>query len=134
VTDADTMRGWPSEEQRDEGSFFDDLPLEDDGMPSQDAMLETLKAVMDPEIGINIVDLGLVYYLEKADGHVDVTMTLTSMGCPLTELIQQQVELVLTRLPGVEHAEVQFTFTPPWSTDMISDDAREELRAMGFML
>ncbi len=134
MSDADTMHGWPSEEQQSEGSFFDDLPLEDDGMPSRDAMFETLKAVMDPEIGINIVDLGLVYYLEKADGHVDVTMTLTSMGCPLTELIQQQVELVLTRLPGVDHAEVQFTFTPPWSTDMISDDAREELRAMGFML
>ncbi len=59
-------------------------------------------------------------------------MTLTSMGCPLTELIHQQATLVLTRLPGVDNADVEFVFSPPWSTDMISPDAREELRAMGF--
>jgi metal-sulfur cluster biosynthetic enzyme len=59
-------------------------------------------------------------------------MTLTSMGCPLTELIHQQCTLVLTRLPGISEVDVDFVFSPPWSTDMISDDAREELRAMGF--
>ncbi len=61
-------------------------------------------------------------------------MTLTSMGCPLTELLHQQATLVLSRLPGVEEVDVDFTFTPPWSTDKISEEAREELRAMGFMV
>ncbi len=95
-------------------------------------VIEGLKNVYDPEIGINIVDLGLVYDIEKADGQVDIRMTLTSMGCPLTEIIHQQCTLVLTSLPGVEQVDVEFVFSPPWSTDMISDDAKEELRAMGF--
>ena len=59
-------------------------------------------------------------------------MTLTSMGCPLTEILHQQCTLVLTRLPGVTDVQVDFTFSPPWSTDMISPDAQDELRAMGF--
>ncbi len=67
-----------------------------------------------------------------SSGTVQVTMTLTSMGCPLTELLHQQCTLILTRLPGVNNVEVDFTFTPPWSTDMISDEARMELQAMGF--
>jgi metal-sulfur cluster biosynthetic enzyme len=94
---------------------------------------ERLVAVLDPEIGINIVDLGLLYGVEKdGDGKVSIEMTLTTMGCPLTELLHQQCTLVLTRLPGVEDVEVNFVFSPPWSTDMISDDARLELQAMGF--
>ena len=95
-------------------------------------MRTALKAVMDPEIGINIVDLGLVYDVQISNGHATVEMTLTSMGCPLTELIHQQCTLVLTRLPGVNEVDVNFTFSPPWSTDMISDEAKDELRAMGF--
>ncbi|MBA2528644.1 MAG: metal-sulfur cluster assembly factor [Euzebyales bacterium] len=106
--------------------------MDDDGMPAEAELRRALKAVMDPEIGINIVDLGLVYGIDKGDGKATVEMTLTSMGCPLTELIHQQCTLVLTRLPGVEEVDVNFTFSPPWSTDMISDEARDELRAMGF--
>ncbi|MDP8970366.1 MAG: metal-sulfur cluster assembly factor [Actinomycetota bacterium] len=101
-------------------------------MPAEETIRQALKAVLDPEIGINIVDLGLVYGVDKADGKVTVTMTLTSMGCPLTELLHQQCTMILARLPGVEDVDVEFTFTPPWSTDMIADDAKEELRAMGF--
>jgi metal-sulfur cluster biosynthetic enzyme len=131
------MRGWPSEEVSDAvadnpSAAFGDMPLEDDGMPTAESLRTALKAVMDPEIGINIVDLGLVYDVAKSEGHVSVEMTLTSMGCPLTELIHQQCTLVLTRLPGVEHVDVNFVFSPPWSTDMISDEAKDELRAMGF--
>ncbi|MDP9021527.1 MAG: metal-sulfur cluster assembly factor [Actinomycetota bacterium] len=108
------------------------FPLEDDGMPSVEVMREAMKAVMDPEIGYNVVDLGLLYEITKAsDGRVHVTMTLTSMGCPLTELIDQQVSVVLGSLPGVEDVTVDFTFTPPWSPDMISDEVRLELQAMG---
>ncbi|MBW3576592.1 MAG: metal-sulfur cluster assembly factor [Actinobacteria bacterium] len=101
-------------------------------MPSVEVMREAMKAVMDPEIGYNVVDLGLLYEITKAsDGRVHVTMTLTSMGCPLTELIDQQVSVVLGSLPGVEDVTVDFTFTPPWSPEMISDEVRLELQAMG---
>ena len=95
---------------------------------------EAMRDVIDPELGINVVDLGLVYGYDRdaGTGKVTVVMTLTSMGCPLTELIHQQVTLILSRLPGIKEADVEFPFSPPWSTDMISDEAREELRAMGF--
>jgi metal-sulfur cluster biosynthetic enzyme len=134
------LRAWPTEEPGEPGEPGGapaqtgrfDMPVEADGMPSEADIREALKAVMDPEIGINIVDLGLVYDVAKSDGHVALQMTLTSMGCPLTELIHQQCTLVLTRLPGVEAVDVDFVFSPPWSTDMISDEARDELRAMGF--
>ncbi len=108
------------------------IPVEDDGMPPVELLHESMKAVVDPEIGYNVVDLGLVYGVEKReDGHVQVTMTLTSMGCPLTELIHQQVSIILGALPGVRSVDVDFTFTPPWTPDMMVDDVKEELRAMG---
>ncbi len=121
-----------AEAQADAGQL-EDWPVDDDGMATTDSMREALKAVIDPEIGINIVDLGLLYGIEKdGQGKVTVEMTLTTMGCPLTELIHQQCTLVLARLPGVEDVDVQFVFSPPWSTEMISDEARLELQAMGF--
>ena len=111
---------------------FEDLPLEDDGMPSGQDLMNGLRAVVDPEIGYNIVDLGLVYEVTKPErGYAHVLMTLTSMGCPLTEVIHQQCSVILGAMPGVDRVEVEFTFTPPWSTDMIADYVREELRAMG---
>lgn len=115
-----------------EGTPAFDAPTDDDGMATEEAMRQALKAVMDPEIGINVVDLGLIYDITKEDGKVTVEMTLTSMGCPLTELIHSQATMVLAPLPGVEEVDVQFTFSPPWSTDMIADEAKDELRAMGF--
>lgn len=138
MSETETTRQWPTEQTPSDSGDGDlaDVPVDEHGMATEEGMREALKAVMDPEIGINVVDLGLLYDItaEPETGNVNVTMTLTSMGCPLTELIQQQVSMILLRLPGIEHAEVEFTFTPPWSTDMISDDAREELRAMGFMV
>ncbi len=128
--EAETMRGWPTEEADAATGFT--VETEADGMPSESTLREALKAVVDPEIGINIVDLGLVYDIAKADGNVAVSMTLTTMGCPLTELIHSQCTLVLTALPGVDTVDVDFVFSPPWSTDMIGEDAKEELRAMGF--
>jgi len=114
------------------GTPWADVPVEDDGMPPVDVLREAMKAVIDPEIGYNVVDLGLVYDITKMDGgQVRVDMTLTSMGCPLTELIHQQCSLVLCALPGVEDVDVNFIFDPPWSPEMIDDDVRDELRAMG---
>ncbi len=126
--------------ERNEGSgVFKDVPVEDDGMPSEEALKNGLRAVMDPEIGYNIVDLGLVYEVTKpvdpdsgeSEGEVHVLMTLTSMGCPLTEIIHQQCSVILGAMPGVESVDVEFTFSPPWSPDMMEDYVREELRAMG---
>jgi metal-sulfur cluster biosynthetic enzyme len=111
---------------------FADLELEDDGMPKSSDLENGLRAVIDPEIGYNIVDLGLVYEVSKPqEGEVHVLMTLTSMGCPLTEIIHQQCSVILGAMPGVEAVDVEFTFSPPWSPDMMADYVREELRAMG---
>lgn len=133
VPEADTPTGQaPAEEPSGQRHPFADLPLEEDGMPSAEALMNGLRAVIDPEIGYNIVDLGLVYDVTKPRrGHVHVLMTLTTMGCPLTEVIHQQCTVLLTAMPGVDHVEVEFTFTPPWSVDMMADYVREELRAMG---
>lgn len=135
IPEADTPSGraeGASPQQRDP---FADIPLEEDGMPASDALFNALRAVIDPEIGYNIVDLGLVYEVTKPQrGHVHVLMTLTTMGCPLTEIIHQQCSVILGAMPGVDHVDVEFTFTPPWSTDMIADYVREELRAMGMNL
>ncbi len=131
-SDTEHLRAWPDEEQSDAVTGDFDVAVEDDGMPAEAALREALKDVVDPELGINVVDLGLVYDVSKDEGRVDVRMTLTSMGCPLTEMIHQQCTLVLTRLPGVHQVEVDFVFSPPWSTDMMSDEAKDELRAMGF--
>lgn len=139
---SDPVTGWPTEESDEEfaakhgegdtQSPFADAEVDDSGVATPAACYEAMKAVIDPEIGINVVDLGLVYDITVNDGTAYLRMTLTSMGCPLTELIHQQATLVLTRLPGIDDADVEFVFSPPWSTDMISEEAREELRAMGF--
>ncbi|HKJ55103.1 MAG TPA: iron-sulfur cluster assembly protein, partial [Nitriliruptoraceae bacterium] len=65
------------------------------------------------------------------DNHVHVLMTLTTMGCPLTEVIHQQCSVILGAMPGVESVDVEFTFSPPWDTAMMADYVREEMRAMG---
>jgi metal-sulfur cluster biosynthetic enzyme len=112
---------------------FRQLELEADGMPRRADIENALRAVIDPEIGYNIVDLGLVYEVTKDPeiGEAKILMTLTSMGCPLTEVIHQQCSVILGAMPGVNSVDVEFTFSPPWSPDMMADWVREELRAMG---
>jgi metal-sulfur cluster biosynthetic enzyme len=133
IPEADTPTGRaPVEESPAAPHPFADLPLEEDGMPTSDNLMNGLRAVIDPEIGYNIVDLGLVYEVTKPErGYAHVLMTLTTMGCPLTEVIHQQCSVILGAMPGVDRVEVEFTFTPPWSTDMMADYVRDELRAMG---
>jgi metal-sulfur cluster biosynthetic enzyme len=122
----------PAAPQTEQRHPFEDLPLEEDGMPSSQDLMNGLRAVVDPEIGYNIVDLGLVYEVLKPEpGYAHVRMTLTSMGCPLTEVIHQQCSVILGAMPGVEKVDVEFTFSPPWDTSMIADYVAEELRAMG---
>jgi len=131
IPEADTPSGLV-EDARPTPHPFADLPLDEDGMPSTEALTNALRAVIDPEIGYNIVDLGLVYEVTKPQrGQVHVLMTLTSIGCPLSEIIHQQCSVIMGAMPGVDVVDVEFTFTPPWTTEKIADYVREELRAMG---
>lgn len=96
---------------------------------TEDMVREALKEVYDPEIGVNIVDLGLVYDLDiKEDGLVDITMTLTTPMCPLSEYIESEVQNNLVgTVPGVTGAHVNLVWTPPWNPSMMSEDAKLEL-------
>lgn len=95
---------------------------------TRDDVRESLKNVYDPEIGVNIVDLGLVYDAEIAEnGDVLVIMTLTSIGCPLGPVIVQEVRGALGSLEGIGEADVKIVWSPPWTPDLMSDDAKDEL-------
>ena len=87
-------------------------------------MIEALRGVEDPELGMDIVELGLVYDVEVEGPRVKVHYSLTSMGCPAGPLIQQNVEEVVQALPGVEDVETELTWDPPWTPDKMSDDAK----------
>ena len=89
---------------------------------------DNLKNVFDPEIGINIVDLGLVYDVDVSEKNdVLVTMTLTSLGCPLGPVIVQEVTNAMGDLPNLGEVDVKLVWSPAWSPDMMSEDARDEL-------
>jgi metal-sulfur cluster biosynthetic enzyme len=94
-------------------------------------VLEALKDVVDPELGINVVDLGLIYDV-SLDEHTTATidMTLTSAACPLTDVIEDQTRLALEGL--VNDFRINWVWMPPWGPDKITDDGREMLRALGF--
>ena len=95
---------------------------------TKDDVLEGLKNVYDPEIGVNIVDLGLVYDADIAEGgDVLVTMTLTSLGCPLGPVIVQEVNNALKDLPGIGETDVKLVWSPPWSPELMSEEAKDEL-------
>lgn len=95
---------------------------------TRDEVRESLKNVYDPEIGVNIVDLGLVYDADvQESGDVLVTMTLTSLGCPLGPVIVQEVTTALKDLPGIGEVDVKLVWSPPWSPDMMSEEAKDEL-------
>jgi len=95
---------------------------------TSDDVMAGLKNVYDPEIGVNIVDLGLVYDADIAEnGDVLVTMTLTSIGCPLGPVIVQEVNNALKDLPEIGGTDVKLVWSPPWSPDLMSEDAKDEL-------
>ncbi len=102
------------------------------GEPSLDEIMEALKVVTDPEIGVNIVDLGLVYGVDVKDGNVNVLMTLTTIGCPLTDWLEQMVQMALGGVEGVKSVTVEWTFDPPWTPDRLTEEGREQLRMLGF--
>lgn len=87
-------------------------------------ILEALADVIDPELGIDIINLGLIYGVTEEDGNVSVLMTLTTPGCPMHGTISADVEQRLRRLPWVKDLNVQVTYDPPWTTDRLSPQAR----------
>ena len=96
-----------------------------------DEVTEALKDVIDPELGINVVDLGLVYEMSVNESNVAVLdMTLTSAACPLQDVIEDQARQVLADITS--DVQINWVWMPPWGPNKISDDGREQLRAIGF--
>jgi metal-sulfur cluster biosynthetic enzyme len=93
-------------------------------MPSRDEVIEAMRQVEDPELGMDIVDLGLLYDVEVQGPKVKVTYSLTSMGCPAGPLIEQDIVAVARSLEDVEDVEAELTFDPPWTPEKMSDDAK----------
>jgi metal-sulfur cluster biosynthetic enzyme len=93
-------------------------------MPTKEQVVDALRQVEDPELGMDIVDLGLMYDVELENGKVKVVHTLTSMGCPVGPMIQQQIDDVVRALPGVDDVEVELTWDPPWTPEKMSEDAK----------
>jgi metal-sulfur cluster biosynthetic enzyme len=96
--------------------------------PSEDEVLEALKSVIDPELGINIVDLGLVYEVDIAEGgDVDIQYTLTTMGCPIGPLIEDQMRAFLAPVPGIGEVRPEMVLRPAWTPEMMSEEAKAAL-------
>jgi len=95
---------------------------------SQEEVYDALKTVYDPEIPVNVVDLGLIYEVQVAENNdVFVQMTLTFPGCGMGPHIAQQAEWAIQDVEGVEDVQIELTFDPPWSPDLISEEARSQL-------
>ena len=93
----------------------------------EDQVRVALKNVVDPELRINIVDLGLVYDVREEGGVVEVEMTLTSPGCPLAGVIDSRVKEEVGKVKGVKEISVELTWDPPWTSEMMSEEAKAEL-------
>lgn len=100
------------------------------GPPDEAAVLQALRAVIDPEIGLNIVDLGLIYDLGiSAEGAVMIEITLTTPGCPLQAVIDAAVHRTLEPVPGISKVDLDLVWMPPWTPEMITPEGR---RALGW--
>jgi FeS assembly SUF system protein len=102
-------------------------PEEAPGGALYESVIEALKQIHDPEIPVNIYDLGLIYGVEISGGHADVTMTLTTPHCPVAESMPAEVELRVGSVPGIGSANVSLIWDPPWDPQKMSDEAKLEL-------
>jgi metal-sulfur cluster biosynthetic enzyme len=98
-----------------------------EGGLTREQVLEALKEVHDPELGINIVDLGLVYEVRVEEDTVHIEYTLTTMGCPIGPLIEAQMQELLSGVHGVENVEAEMVLRPPWTPEMMSEEAKAAL-------
>jgi metal-sulfur cluster biosynthetic enzyme len=92
--------------------------------PTPEDVMDALSNVIDPELGLDFVELGLIYGVEVNDGNVNVTFTLTTPGCPIGPQVTEQIEEFVGELDGVKSIESQMVFTPPWSPEKMSEDAK----------
>ncbi|MEZ5081317.1 MAG: metal-sulfur cluster assembly factor [Thermoleophilia bacterium] len=100
---------------------------------SSDDIISAMKGVEDPELGINVVDLGLLYEVHQDDdGNVTLDMTLTSMGCPLTEKILEDSRAALEPLEGVTGVDINWVWDPPWSPESMTEEGRFMMKVMGY--
>ena len=93
-------------------------------MPTREEVIDALRVVEDPELGMDIVELGLLYDVEVEDSKVHVTFTLTSMGCPVGPMLEQQIHETVAGMPGVEEVDAELTWSPPWTPEKMSEDAK----------
>jgi len=101
--------------------------LVDAAVLTREGVLEALREVFDPEIPVNVVDLGLIYDLQVEDGDVDIKMTLTFAGCGMGPYIAQQAEWRVAEMEGVEDVNVEMVYEPPWTPDLITEDGKKQL-------
>lgn len=108
-------------------------PAPPEGMTTTDEMArEAIRAeVYDPELGLNIVDLGLIYDISMGNNKADITFTLTSPGCPLGPEIMTDIRRTLSRFDDVEEVDLHLVFSPPWHPSMMSEEAKDELGYFG---
>jgi metal-sulfur cluster biosynthetic enzyme len=93
-------------------------------MATREEVLEMLRQVEDPELGMDIVDLGLLYEVEVENSKAKIIYSLTSMGCPAGPLIAQDIDSAARQVEGIEDVELELTFDPPWTPEKMSDDAK----------
>ena len=113
----------------------DELPGDDPTppIPTEEEIEEAMKDVVDPELMVNVVDLGLLYGVSiEPDGTVVLDMTLTTAACPLTDVIEEQAQQALSFI--ADKVRIQWVWLPPWTLEMITEDGREQLRAIGYNL
>jgi len=105
-------------------------------MATESQVLDAMMQVEDPELGVNVVDLGLIYGVDFSDeGHkVRLDMTLTTAACPLTDMIEGATNAALVGLDGIQEVEINWIWSPPWTPDRMTEDGRMALRAMGFAI
>ncbi|MDR5696918.1 MAG: iron-sulfur cluster assembly protein [Armatimonadota bacterium] len=101
-------------------------------MATREEIIQTLKTCYDPEIPVNIWDLGLIYDLGQDDGQVAIKMTLTALGCPVGPMLAEEIKSKVGRLKGVTGVDVEIVFTPPWTPERLTEEGRLVLQSMGY--
>lgn len=107
--------------------IYSDKSIKSDSFLLSDEIVDALKSVKDPEIPVDIYELGLIYDVKVTDNHVDVKMTLTAPGCPVAGTLPRMVELALLTVDGINTANVEIVWEPPWNSSMMSEEAKLDL-------
>jgi metal-sulfur cluster biosynthetic enzyme len=106
---------------------------QDEAPISMAAIYDALLQVEDPDLGIDVVNLGLIYDVALEEQVVQIHMTLTSMGCPAAELLESEIKMKVERVPGVKEVQIVWTYDPPWTEALLSEEGRDMLLALGYL-